>query len=91
MRRPLLPRCRLGRCPRRLRRRPSSRLSSLPGVGQALRLQIFASAGIGEERRLQDLGARQRERLLQSVAHHGGQPATSREASKSEAGDRSLG
>ncbi|MGW7312289.1 integration host factor, actinobacterial type [Streptomyces sp. NPDC054865] len=47
-------------------------VGSLPGVGQVRRVQILASAGIGEDRRLQGLGSRQRERLLQVVADHAG-------------------
>ncbi|MFE3632324.1 integration host factor, actinobacterial type [Streptomyces goshikiensis] len=65
-------------------------VGSLPGIGQARRVQILTMAGIGAERRLQGLGSRQRERLLQSVAQHSGQPAAG-ETAAPDAGDRTLG
>ncbi|MEU5417865.1 integration host factor, actinobacterial type [Streptomyces sp. NPDC020667] len=40
-------------------------LESLPGVGKVRAGQLLADLGISERRRVQGLGARQRERLLE--------------------------
>jgi len=45
-------------------------LESLPGLGKVKARRLMETAGISESRRLQGLGANQRDALLQSSGHH---------------------
>lgn len=46
-------------------------LESLPGIGKVRAGQLLASLEISERRRVQGLGARQKERLLELFPHQG--------------------
>lgn len=45
-------------------------LESLPGLGKVKARRLMDAAGVSESRRLQGLGAKQREALLEATAKH---------------------